>query len=145
MGRVLIGAMIVAVLGGVIGAASSYGSIEIRQFPGPRLEVNEPLRALSIMIGAGAGAIVGAIAGAVSAQPGARPVPRWMWVSLLAVMLVSLVLGVVCLLVPGRHNPPPQPPPTPDTSSEKPSLRESQPDPQLQSPPMPQQPKQPGP
>jgi hypothetical protein len=106
MGRVLFGAAALAALGGFLGSLPSYRGVFITPASGPRLDVAEPLRAASTMIGAGAGAVVGAVAGAVSAQPGARPVPRGVWFLLLAVALVALALTVFWLF----HGSPPRTP-----------------------------------
>jgi hypothetical protein len=108
MGRVLFGGVILAILGGWMGSLPSYRSVAIYQSPGPRLEVGEPLRAISTLIGVGAGAIVGALAGVVSAQPGTRPLPRWVWLSLLVVIVLVIVLGV---LFCGSSEQAPQPAP----------------------------------
>jgi cation transporter-like permease len=92
MTRVLFGAVIVAILGGVIGSLPSYRHTEINQSPSPRLDVSEPLRAISVLIGVGAGAIIGAIAGAVSALPGTRPLPRWFLQCLFVFSLIAMVI-----------------------------------------------------
>jgi hypothetical protein len=91
MGRVLLGAVVFAVVGGLLGAVPGYRGVTVQSPSGP-LYVTEALQAISIMIGAAAGAVVGAIAGAVAAQPESRPIPRWVWVALLVLVLLAVVL-----------------------------------------------------
>ena len=102
MGRVLLGAILLVIVGGLIGYLPSHGSIAIQQQPGIRWQVGEPLRVISMMIGAAAGAVVGAVAGAVSAQPGTRPVPRWVWLAIL--VAAALIVVALWLLHPSADS-----------------------------------------
>src|SRR5205085_7347917 len=96
MGRVILGAVVFAVVGGMLGAVPGYRGVTI-QSPSGSLYVAEALQAFSIMIGTAAGAVVGSVAGAVAAQPGSRPIPRWVWVALLVLVLLAVALALLWL------------------------------------------------
>jgi len=97
MGKVILGAIVGAVVGLGIGSLPEYRNVQV-VVATPNgtgsASVVELLRALSMMIGTGAGAIVGAIAGRVAADPSSTRLPKWV-----LIVVPAIVIGLVVLLM----------------------------------------------
>src|SRR5262245_28633650 len=97
MGKVILGAIVGAVVGLGIGSLPDYRNVQV-VVATPNgtgsASVVEFLRALSLMIGTGAGAIVGAIAGRVAADPNSTRLPKWV-----LIVVPAIVIGLVVLLM----------------------------------------------
>jgi MFS family permease len=100
MDRVLVGATIGVIIGGLLGTLASNLDAGFQlNHPGPgggsqTVNLTKVVVALAIVFGAGAGGIIGAIAGAVSARPDARPLPAWFWWVIIGLLILVVILGV---------------------------------------------------
>lgn len=101
MGRVIVGAVLGAILCGVLASFVEFPAANVLVLmPQPtgvfrqHLDLANILHYLCLMMAVCTGGIIGAIAGAVSANPTAKPFPVWAMVALAMVLLVALLLGV---------------------------------------------------
>jgi hypothetical protein len=116
MGRVLLGAVILAVIGGVIGGLPNYYDAVIDQpLVGPQGQIGTRsvsyahlCQTLGMLIGAGSSAVVGAIAGYASGKTEFKPIPWWFWAGLGAVIVVAALFFSLVSLTP-RSLPEPTP------------------------------------
>jgi len=104
MGRVILGAVVGAILVGCLGAlAKNFDATFTLNNLGPgggfqSVSLSKVIGALGVVIGASAGGVIGAIAGAVSARPESRPVPLWFWLILFVLIVAVLAAGISAYL-----------------------------------------------
>lgn len=104
MGKVILGAIVGAGIGLLLGSLPGYSSArwEFLQPDGryASLDLARLLSPLSMMIGAAAGGIIGAIAGRVAADPNSTPLPVWVPIAVLVIFVGVALLGTTLFLWP---------------------------------------------
>lgn len=105
MGRVILGAIVGAILVGLLGAlAKNFDATFTLNNLGPgggfqSVSLAKVMGAIGVVIGVAAGGIIGAIAGAVSARPESRPISVWFWLILLALVILTGAVGAYAYLM----------------------------------------------
>lgn len=106
MGKVILGAFLGTAIGLFLGWLPSYDYPLEVVHSGNRINIPlaRLLHPLSMMIGAGAGAIVGALAGWAAADPDRTELPRRRIVAVFMVFLVGILgIGIILLLSGGTR------------------------------------------